>query len=69
VHHEKTGLLVPYGDTVSLRAAIERLLGDEALRDRFRAAGRASVMDDGPFTFRAFVARLAKVFNARAPAP
>jgi phosphatidyl-myo-inositol dimannoside synthase len=69
VHHEKTGLLVPYGDTVSLRAAIERLLGDEALRDRFRAAGRAAVMDDGPFTFRAYVARLAKLFNAPEPAP
>lgn len=69
VHHEKTGLLVPYGDTVKLRAAIERMLSDDALRDRLRAAGRAAVMNDGPFTFRAFVARLAKVFKAREPAP
>jgi phosphatidyl-myo-inositol dimannoside synthase len=67
VHHEENGLLVPYADTVSLRAAIERLLGDPALRDRIRVAGRAAVMDDGPFTFRAYVGRLAKVFNISQP--
>lgn len=64
VRHDETGLLVPYADTVSLRVAIERLLGDATLRDRLRAAGRAAVLDDGPFTFRAFVKRLAHVFNA-----
>jgi glycosyltransferase involved in cell wall biosynthesis len=36
----ETGLLVPPGDPVALRAAIERLLADEALRDRLGGAGR-----------------------------
>jgi glycosyltransferase involved in cell wall biosynthesis len=35
-----TGLLVPPGDVAALRAAIERLLGDPALRARLGAAGR-----------------------------
>lgn len=67
VRHDETGLLVPYGDTVSLRAAIERLLGDAALRERFREAGRAAVGDDGPFAFRAYVRRLARVLNVIEP--
>ena len=35
-----TGLLVPPGDTAALRAAVERLLGDPALRARLGAAAR-----------------------------
>jgi glycosyltransferase involved in cell wall biosynthesis len=35
-----TGLLVPPGDPVALRAALERLLGDPALRERLGAAAR-----------------------------
>ena len=40
VEHERTGLLVPPGDAAALRAAIERLLGDAALRARLGAAAR-----------------------------
>lgn len=40
VVHEETGLLVPPGDIASLRAALERLLGDRELRRRLGAAGR-----------------------------
>jgi len=35
-----TGLVVPPGDAVALRQALERLLGDFALRDRLGAAAR-----------------------------
>jgi glycosyltransferase involved in cell wall biosynthesis len=35
------GLLVPPGDLPALRAAVERLLGDRALRERLGAAARA----------------------------
>jgi glycosyltransferase involved in cell wall biosynthesis len=41
VEHERTGLLVPPRDPVALRAALERLLGDEALRRRLGEAARA----------------------------
>jgi glycosyltransferase involved in cell wall biosynthesis len=36
----ETGLIVPPGDPPALRGALERLLGDEALRARLGAAGR-----------------------------
>ncbi|MEP7246051.1 MAG: glycosyltransferase family 4 protein, partial [Gammaproteobacteria bacterium] len=68
VRHEETGLLVPYGDTVALKRSIDRLLSDGTLRARLRAAGRASVVDGGPFTFAAYVARLAPVLGVPAPA-
>jgi glycosyltransferase involved in cell wall biosynthesis len=41
VEDEVTGLLVPPGDAEALRAAIERLLGDEELRLRLGNAARA----------------------------
>jgi glycosyltransferase involved in cell wall biosynthesis len=40
VADEETGLLVPPGDIDALRAALERLLGDAALRRRLGEAGR-----------------------------
>jgi glycosyltransferase involved in cell wall biosynthesis len=36
----ETGLLVAPGDTTALRGAVERVLGDAALRDRLGAAAR-----------------------------
>lgn len=45
VSHEKTGLLAPPGDPKALAAEIARLLNDRELRDKFRLAGRQSVLD------------------------
>ena len=44
----ETGLLVPPGDGPALRAALERLLGDEALRARMGASAREFVAAYGP---------------------
>jgi glycosyltransferase involved in cell wall biosynthesis len=43
VVHEETGLLVPPRDPPALRAALDRLLRDRALRRRLGAAARARV--------------------------
>jgi glycosyltransferase involved in cell wall biosynthesis len=67
VQHDSTGLLVPYGDTVALKAAIERVLVDTALCDRVRAGGRQLVTGEGAFTFSAYVRRLAGILGVPAP--
>jgi glycosyltransferase involved in cell wall biosynthesis len=43
VRHGENGLLVPSGDVDALAEAIQRLLADEALRDRLAAAAAPSV--------------------------
>jgi glycosyltransferase involved in cell wall biosynthesis len=68
VRDGETGLLVPYGDTMCLAGAIERVLGDADLRARLRDGGRASVLEGGAFTFQAYVERLAGVLAVPVPA-
>lgn len=63
VHHNETGLLIPYGDTAALQKAIDRLITDAGLRGKLRTAGRATVVDNGEFTFPAYVSRLAGVLK------
>jgi phosphatidyl-myo-inositol dimannoside synthase len=63
VEHEHTGLLVPYGGSVALKNAMERLLMDEELRERIRVAGRQTVSGEGCFTFHAYVQRLAQILT------
>jgi glycosyltransferase involved in cell wall biosynthesis len=46
VAHEREGLLVPYGDTSALAAAILRLLGDRPLAAQLAAQARRSVERD-----------------------
>jgi rhamnosyl/mannosyltransferase len=41
--HERTGLIVPAGDAGALRAAMQRLMTDEPLRERLGRQGRARV--------------------------
>jgi glycosyltransferase involved in cell wall biosynthesis len=45
VRHEKTGLVVPAGDSAALAAALRRLRDDAALRKRLGAAGRSAVAE------------------------
>ncbi len=40
IHHDEDGLLVANGDVTALAEALDRLLGDEALRDRLSSAAR-----------------------------
>ncbi len=43
VHHEKDGLLIPAGDVTALAAALERLMADDAERNRLALCGVAAV--------------------------
>jgi len=47
IDHERTGLLVPSGDTAALAAALERLMDDPALREKFSQAGPALLTQKG----------------------
>jgi phosphatidylinositol alpha-1,6-mannosyltransferase len=67
VQHEETGLLVPYGDVVALKHAIDRVLAGSAFKKQVCANALATVVGEGAFTFRSYVARLAVAFDVRAP--
>jgi phosphatidyl-myo-inositol dimannoside synthase len=68
VQHERSGLLVPFGDSVRLKAGLDRLLVDRALRDQLTQEARKSVVDNGPFTFQAFAQRWTGIVSAQARA-
>jgi glycosyltransferase involved in cell wall biosynthesis len=57
VRHEHTGLVVPAGDVEALRAAIERLREDPALRHRLGAAARAAAAAYTPAAWAAGMSR------------
>ena len=63
VRDGETGLLIRFGDSVALMHAVERICGDEPLRERIRDLGRRTVTGDGPFTFACFVGRAAEVLG------
>jgi phosphatidyl-myo-inositol dimannoside synthase len=63
VQDGNTGLTVPFGDTVAIKEAIERIVSDTELRKRVQANGRSMVVEDGPFTFSRFTSRCAEVFE------
>lgn len=65
VTDEKTGLLVPPRDPAALREAIERLLGDAALRARLGAAARAHA--EREFSWPAATAALVHVYQQNVP--
>ena len=59
--HERTGLIVPRGDTRALADALERLLADDALADRLGAAALERVRFG--FTEREHLATLQAVYQ------
>ncbi len=59
--HGTTGLVVPAGDAVALRAALERVMGDPALRRQYGDAGRRRVDQD--FTMTHFRDRLRSLYD------
>jgi glycosyltransferase involved in cell wall biosynthesis len=59
----ETGLTVRFGDSRAIRDAIERLSADPSLRQYLCSNGRASVIDDGDFTFTQFVRRCSELFG------
>jgi glycosyltransferase involved in cell wall biosynthesis len=60
-----TGLLVPVGDAVALRAALERVLGDQVLRARLGRAARARVKEY--CSWNRVTEQTLQVYNAAAP--
>jgi glycosyltransferase involved in cell wall biosynthesis len=58
----ETGLLVAPGDADALAVAILRALGDDALRARIGAAGRARAL--GQFTWRQTAVRTVEHYRA-----
>lgn len=61
VAHEHSGLLVEPGDPVALGAAIGRLLGDNALRERMGENARQRVLNE--FSIAAMVQRHAALYD------
>ena len=56
LHHEETGLLVPWGDVDIYAASIDRLLADKTLARRLGAQGRVYV--NKHYDFEEYLARL-----------
>lgn len=44
IHHKVNGLIVEPGDPIQLAEALDKLLGDKLMRQRFGSAGRESVL-------------------------
>jgi glycosyltransferase involved in cell wall biosynthesis len=65
--HMRTGLVVRAGDAEALGDAIDRLIGDPALRERMGAAGRARVEQE--FTIERLRERLRVLYEEAAAAP
>jgi phosphatidyl-myo-inositol dimannoside synthase len=63
VRDGETGLLVPFGDSIALKRAVDRICSDDMLRERLRRTGRSTVTGTGAFTFSRFVERSAEVLD------
>jgi glycosyltransferase involved in cell wall biosynthesis len=62
IEPERSGLLVPPGDVAALAAALARVIGDPALRERLRAGARRRFLER--FDVRVYASRLARLHVA-----
>ncbi|MDE2820113.1 MAG: glycosyltransferase family 4 protein [Chloroflexota bacterium] len=62
VRHGENGFSVPPGDIDALAAAVERLIGDPALRQEMGAKGRQIVLED--FTLRQVIEKTLELYKA-----
>ncbi|MDE2858131.1 MAG: glycosyltransferase family 4 protein [Chloroflexota bacterium] len=62
VRHGENGFTVPPGDIDALAAAVERLIGDPALRQEMGAKGRQIVLED--FTLRQVIEETLELYKA-----
>jgi phosphatidyl-myo-inositol dimannoside synthase len=65
VRDGETGLLVSFGDSAAVKDAIERIEANPELRRRLRDAGRATVVNEGIFTFSRFAERCTDILAPR----
>jgi glycosyltransferase involved in cell wall biosynthesis len=61
VKHGETGLLVETDDVPAIANAITRLLGDNAMRERFGRAGHSRLLSE--FTFERFEQNLGELLG------
>jgi glycosyltransferase involved in cell wall biosynthesis len=63
IEHERNGLLVQPGDVSGLRDALQRLMGSQELRARFRARTRPSIIEKG-MTAPAMIRNYLQIYEA-----
>lgn len=62
IEHERNALVVPFADAAAIRAALLRLLNDDALAQKIATQGREDVLNQ--FSFEQMFANLRSIYSA-----